>query len=131
MPEAAVRIADRQSENKQEEFETGTVSSFSLTDRLRLADAYDQEMYVDVADGTILERGDAEQIADKITEELALYGIVDPVSCEERSAAPFMAVSSENLDVALLWRCTLSDEYGVRMTVIIDFCIMEAAMRRR
>ena len=34
MPEAAVRIADRQSENKQEEFETGTV-----TDRLRLADA--------------------------------------------------------------------------------------------
>ena len=88
MPEAAVRIADRQSENKQEEFETGTVSSFSLTDRLRLADAYDQEMYVDVADGTILERGDAEQIADKITEKLALYGIVDPVSCEERSAAP-------------------------------------------
>ena len=65
MPEAAVRIADRQSENEQEEFETGTVSSFSLTDRLRLADAYDQEMYVDVADGTILERGDAEQIADK------------------------------------------------------------------
>ena len=45
MPEAAVRIADRRSEKKQEEFETGTVSSFRLTDRLKLAEAYDQEMY--------------------------------------------------------------------------------------
>lgn len=120
MPEAAVRIADRQSEKKQEEFETGTVSSFSLTDRLKLAEAYDQEMYVDVADGTILERGAAEQTAEKVAEELALYGIVDPISCEERSADPFVAVSSENLDVALLWRCTLSDKYGIRMIVIID-----------
>ena len=120
MPEAAARIADRQSENKQEKFETGTVSSFRLTDRLKLAESYDQEMYVNVADGSILERGEAEQLADKITEELALYGIVAPISCEERFADPFMAVSSENLDVALLWRCTLSDEYGVRMTVIID-----------
>lgn len=120
MPEAAVRIADRRSEKKQEEFETGTVSSFRLTDRLKLAEAYDQEMYVDVENGTILERSEAERTADKIAEELALYGIVDPISCEERSADPFMAVSSENLDVALLWRCTLSDKYGIRMTVIID-----------
>lgn len=118
MPEAAVRVADHYREKETESFETGTLSSFKLTDRLRLAASYDQE--ISVESGAVRGESEIRKAGEEITRMLMEAGVIEEAEFTADMEFPFLAVSSERTDLALLWRCSRVNQQGESLEYIID-----------
>lgn len=118
MPEAAVRVADHYREKETESFETGTLSSLRLTDRLRLAASYDQE--ISVESGAVRGESEIRKVGEEITRMLMEAGVIEEAEFTADMEFPFLAVSSERTDLALLWMCSRVNQQGERLEYIID-----------
>ena len=96
LPDLAGRAADQKLSVRAETFAIGKVPSAAdarLEDMLRLADAYENELYLD--HGAVSDERDIRISAEDIINRLSEHGVLDKIECEDFSLSPFIAVKGK------------------------------------
>ena len=98
LPDLAGRAADQKLSVQAETFAIGKVPSAAdarLVDMLKLADAYENELYLD--HGAVSDEDDIRISAADIINRLSEYEMMDKIECEDFSLSPFIAVKGKML----------------------------------
>ena len=98
LPDLAGRAADQKLSVRAETFAIGKVPSAAdarLEDMLKLADAYENELYLD--HGAVSDERDIRISAEDIINRLSEHGVLDKIECEDFSLSPFIAVKGKML----------------------------------
>lgn len=96
LPDLVGRAADRKMGSEAETFAIDKVPSAAdarLLDMLRLADTYENEVYLD--SGAVRDESDMRIIAADLINRLSECGVLDKIECEDFSLSPFIAVKGK------------------------------------
>ena len=96
LPDLVGRAADRKMGSEAETFAIDKVPSAAdarLLDMLRLADTYENEVYLD--SGAVRDESDMRIIAADLINRLSGCGVLDKIECEDFSLSPFIAVKGK------------------------------------
>ena len=96
LPDLVGRAADRKMGSEAETFAIDKVPSAAdarLVDMLRLADTYENEVYLD--SGAVRDESDMRIIAADLINRLSGCGVLDKIECEDFSLSPFIAVKGK------------------------------------